>query len=139
MTTLDLDRIQGFVVRGYRLRLGRYIFLRVDDPDAAGAWISEIAGEVLTAAPWSEKPASGLNVAFSYAGLTALALPSQTLASFPEEFREGMAARASLLGDQGSSAPSNWEAPLGTAEVHVLVMIFAADSQALDAHDQRIR
>ena len=112
MTALDLDRIQGFVVRGYRLRLARYIFLRIDDAAAAGAWISEIAGEVLTAAPWSKKPASGLNVAFSYAGLAALALPSQTLASFPQEFREGMAARASLLGDQGPSAPTSWEAPL---------------------------
>ena len=59
MTALDLDRIQGFVVRGYRLPLARYIFLRIDDPAAAGAWIAEIAGDVLTAAPWSEKPASG--------------------------------------------------------------------------------
>ncbi len=139
MTSLDLDRIQGLVVRGYRLPLARYIFLRIDDPGAAGEWISEIAGEVLTAAPWSEKPASGLNIAISYAGLAALALPSQTLASFPEEFREGMAARASLLGDEDLSAPANWEAPLGTPEVHVLVMIAAADEEALSAHDQRIR
>ena len=35
MTALDLDRIQGFVVRGYRLPLARYIFLRIDDPAAA--------------------------------------------------------------------------------------------------------
>jgi len=139
VTTLDLDRIQGFVVRGYRLRLARHIFLRIVDSDAAGAWISGIAGEVLTAAPWSEKPASGLNIAFSYAGLVALALPSQTLASFPQAFREGMAARASLLGDQALSAPANWEAPLGTPDVHVLVMIAAADQDALDAHDRRIR
>jgi Dyp-type peroxidase family len=139
VTALDLDRIQGLVVRGYRLPLARYIFLRIDDPAAAGAWIAEIAGEVLTAAPWSEKPASGLNIAFSYAGLAALALPSQTLASFPEEFREGMAARASLLGDDDVSAPANWEAPFGTPEVHVLVMIAAAHQEALSAHDQRIR
>ena len=31
MTTLDLARIQGFVVRGYRLPFARYLFLRVDD------------------------------------------------------------------------------------------------------------
>jgi Dyp-type peroxidase family len=139
VTALDLHRIQGFVVRGYRLPLARYIFLRIDDPSAGGAWISEIAGEVLTAAPWSEKPASGLNIAISYAGLVALTLPSQTLASFPEEFREGMAARASLLGDEDLSAPANWETPLGTPEVHVLVMIAAAHQEALSAHDQRIR
>jgi Dyp-type peroxidase family len=139
VTGLDLDRIQGFVVRGYRLPLARYIFLRIDDPAAAGAWISKIASEVLTAAPWSEKPASGLNIAFSYSGLRALALPSSTLASFPAEFREGMAARAGLLGDEELSAPANWEAPFGTPEVHVLVMIAAAHEEALNAHDQRIR
>ena len=53
-----------------------------------------------------------MNIAFSYAGLAALGLPSSTLASFPEEFREGMASRASLLGDDGESAPANWELAL---------------------------
>lgn len=139
MTDLDLDRIQGFVVRGYRLPLAGYIFLRIDDAVRAAAWISEITNDVLTAAPWSQKPASGVNIAFSYAGLSALQLPSSTLVSFPEEFREGMAARASVLGDEGDSAPANWEAPLGSQDIHVLVMISAADQQALSAHDQRIR
>lgn len=139
MSALDVDRIQGFVVRGYRLPLAGYIFLRIDDASRAATWISEIASEVLTAAPWSEKPASGLNIAFSYAGLAALGLPTPTLASFPEEFREGMASRASLLGDEDESAPANWEAPLGTQDVHVLVMISAIHEQALSAHDRRIR
>jgi Dyp-type peroxidase family len=139
VTDLDLDRIQGFVVRGYRLPLARYIFLRIDDAARAAAWISSITNEVLSAAPWSEKPVSGVNLAFTYAGLAALQLPTASLASFPEEFREGMAARSSLLGDDGDSAPTNWEAPLGTSDVHALVMISAADSDALTAHDQRIR
>ena len=139
MTDLDLDRIQGFVVRGYRLPLAGFIFLRIDDATRAAAWIAEVANDVLTAAPWSEKPASGVNIALSYAGLAALELPSATLASFPEEFRQGMAARASLLGDDGDSAPESWEAPLGTPDVHVLVMISAADREALNAHDERIR
>lgn len=139
MTDLDLGRIQGFVVRGYRLPLAGYLFLRIDDAARAAAWISQVTGEVLTAAPWSAKPDSGVNVAFSYAGLAALQLPSATLASFPEEFREGMAARAGVLGDEGDSAPANWEAPLGGSDVHVLVMISAAHAGALAAHDRRIR
>jgi hypothetical protein len=114
--TLDLDRIQGFVVRGYRLPLAGYLSLRVDDPAGAARWMSDITNDVLTAAPWSRKPDSGVNVGFSYAGLVALELPGATLASFPEEFREGMAARATLLGDEGASAPRNWEPPLGTSE-----------------------
>lgn len=139
MTALDLDRIQGFVVRGYRLPFAGFMFLRIDDAGRAAAWISEMANDVLTAAPWSTKPDGGVNIAFSYSGLTALGLPSATLASFPEDFREGMAARAGLLGDEGDSAPASWEAPLGTPDVHALVMISAADQQALSAHDGRIR
>ena len=52
-----------------------------------------------------------------------------------------MAARASLLGDLDGDqrAPESWEAPLGTPDVHVLVMISAADRRALNAHDERIR
>jgi Dyp-type peroxidase family len=94
---------------------------------------------VLTAAPWSQKPDSGVNIAFSYSGLRALALPDATLAGFPEEFRQGMAARAELLGDTGDSAPENWEGGLGTPAIHVLVMISAMSDEALEAHDKRLR
>jgi Dyp-type peroxidase family len=78
-------------------------------------------------------------VAFSFAGLRALQLPDATLASFPEEFRQGMAARAAVLGDAGESDPSNWESPLGTDAIHVLVMISAKHLDALAAHDSRLR
>jgi Dyp-type peroxidase family len=139
VTDLDLDRIQGFVVRGYRLPLAGYIFLHIDDATRAAAWLSELTREVLTAAPWSQKPESGVNIAFTYAGLAALQLPSATLASFPQEFRDGMAGRSDVLGDQGDSAPDRWEAPFGTSDVHVLVMISAAHADALRAHDGRIR
>jgi Dyp-type peroxidase family len=139
VTDLDLPRIQGFVVRGYRLPLAGFIFLRIDDAARAAAWISEITSEVLTASPWSQKPDSGLNLAFSYAGLAALQLPSSTLATFPEEFRQGMAARAGTLGDEGESAPVNWQEPLGGPDVHVLVMISAAHQEALARHDRHIR
>ena len=50
-----------------------------------------------------------------------------------------MATRADVLGDDGDSAPAHWESPLGSADVHLLIMISAAHQQALDAHEQRIR
>jgi len=101
VTDLDLARIQGFVVRGYRLPFAGYIFLRILDAARAAAWLADITEHVLTAAPWSEKPESGVNIAFSYSGLRALALPDATLAGFPEDFRQGMAARATRgLSDQ---------------------------------------
>ncbi|MDQ2759731.1 MAG: Dyp-type peroxidase [Actinomycetota bacterium] len=139
MTDLDLPRIQGFVVRGYKLPLAGYLFLRIDDVAKAAAWISEITEDVLTASPWSEKPESGVNVAFTYWGLRALRLPDSCLSGFPEEFRQGMAARSDVLGDSGASAATGWEGGLGTADIHVLAMISAAHGDALDAHDKRLR
>jgi Dyp-type peroxidase family len=139
MIPLDLPRIQGFVVRGYRLPFAGYMFLQIEDVAKAAAWIAEITEEVLTAAPWERKPDSGMNIAFSFQGLHALGLPDACLAGFPEEFRQGMAARAKLLGDDGASAPANWEGGFGTPAVHVLVMISAMSSEALEAHDRQVR
>src|SRR4029077_10608593 len=52
--------------------------------------------------------------------------------SFTPEFREGMAARAALLGDIGESSPAVWEKPLGTPEVHVLLTAISPDTARRD-------
>ena len=126
-------RIQGFVVRGYRLPVAGYLFLRIDDVGARrGAGSPSITDDVLTAAPWSQKPDVGRQHRASPTPACARsACPTPALAGFPEEFRQGMAARAALLGDTGESAPASWEAAFGTADVHVLVMISALDREAL--------
>ncbi|HZZ87483.1 MAG TPA: hypothetical protein VFE13_04020 [Caulobacteraceae bacterium] len=59
-----------------------------------------------------------INVAFTYAGLEALGLDPTTLASFPEPFKQGMAARAVRLNDVGPSAPENWEREYGLPSMH---------------------
>ena len=64
---------------------------------------------------WDPVP---INFAFTFPGLRALQLSEPTLASFPEAFKQGMAARAERLGDIGPSAPENWEGVLGLDCVH---------------------
>lgn len=59
-----------------------------------------------------------VNLAFTHAGLAALKIDPATLASFPEVFKQGMAARARRLHDTGPSAPENWEGELGLDNVH---------------------
>jgi Dyp-type peroxidase family len=58
-----------------------------------------------------------INYAFTFAGLKALNLDPTTLASFPDPFKEGMAARAVRLGDTGPSDPATWNGPLGVNNV----------------------
>jgi deferrochelatase/peroxidase EfeB/cytochrome P450 len=72
----------------------------------------------------SERPegdtvdATPINIAFTYSGMAALKLNDTTLASFPDAFKQGMAARAERLHDTGPSAPDNWEGELGLPSVH---------------------
>ena len=112
----------------------------MDDAQSARAWLRRLAGRVTSAAPWTDgKPETTLNVRFTYAGLQALGLPDEAIASFSEAFREGMAARALLLGDVGGNRPSEWEPGLGTGEAHVLVRVDAQDSKRLEPEVERLR
>ena len=70
---------------------------------------------------------TSITVAFTYTGLEALGVPQASLDSFAPEFREGMAARAAILGDTGESSPEHWEKPLGTGEVHVAIAALSPD------------
>jgi deferrochelatase/peroxidase EfeB len=60
-------------------------------------------------------------------------------ASVPLRSRQGMAARASELGDFGESAPENWESPLGSPDLHVVLVVVAPDDQRLEAALERAR
>lgn len=59
-----------------------------------------------------------INLAFTHSGLKALQLDPMTLESFPDVFKQGMAARAERLGDTGPSAPEYWEGELGRPSIH---------------------
>jgi Dyp-type peroxidase family len=126
---IDLGDIQGNVLRGYTMPAAAYLWLRIVDVERARALMTRMLPQVMTAEPWTSRPEEAMNVAFTFAGLSALGLSDAVLASFPEAFREGMAARADRLGDRGPSAPSQWE--FGSA--HVLVTVHAVDAERLRA------
>lgn len=136
---LNRSDLQGNILRGYALPHSAYLFLRVDDQAPGRRWLGELAPRVTTAQPWSQgKPETTLNVALTYAGLQALGTPAEALAAFPEDFRQGMAARAQQLGDTGAHAPGRWESGLGTGEANILVMVNAQSAGALDEEVGRI-
>jgi deferrochelatase/peroxidase EfeB len=72
-----------------------------------------------------------LGIAFTFEGLKALGVPQAPLDSFPIEFRQGMAARATILHDFGANAPANWEYPFGTPDAHVALAIYAQNEHNL--------
>jgi len=129
-STLDLHEIQATVLRPRPAPyFGSHVLLRVDDPQGGREFLRRLTPYVDTAAEWWSASTPWLAVGISYAGLTALGVPQDSLQSFPEAFREGMAARARQLGDEGLNAPANWDQPYGKSEIHIGVSAFSKSEE----------
>src|SRR3954451_10870122 len=138
---LELDDIQsGALHERPSPYVGTYLLLRIDDRAAGRELVRRLHRIVDTGRPSSD-PAhdAWITVAFTYHGLKALGVPQSSLDSFAPEFREGMAARAALLGDVGDSSPEHWEKPLGTSDVHVALAALSPDRERLQAVVEKAR
>ena len=138
----ELGDIQGNILRPYGFPAAVHLFVHVGDAEAGRRWLSERADVVTSAAEWgpsqSSKPPTACNAALTYAGFEALGASRRLLDSFSAVFREGMAARASVLGDTGASAPDRWDGVLGSGAAHVLVAL-AGEDPALEAAANALR
>jgi Dyp-type peroxidase family len=132
---LELDDIQSGVLRPRPTPyVATYIALRIDDRNAGRELMRRVSTVVTSAAnPTSPLADTWLSVALTYQGLKALGVPQNSLDSFAWEFQQGMAARANELGDTGESSPENWERPLGTSDVHIVLVAVSPDDQQLEA------
>jgi Dyp-type peroxidase family len=131
---LDLDDVQAGALRERPTPyVGTYVLLRVNDPQDGRDLIRRLIPLLSSARIDPDHiPAAWMTVAFTYQGLTALGVPQESLDSFAPEFRQGMAARAALLGDVGESGPDRWEEPLGRPDVHIAIATLAPDQASLD-------
>ena len=129
--TVDLDDIQATVLR-YRPEpyYGTHVMLQVTDARAGREFVRRLTPHVDSAADWWRAGQSWISVAISYSGLVALGVPQDSLDSFPEAFRAGMAARAGWLLDTGDNDPEHWDAPFGSGQVHIGVSVFSDSEQA---------
>jgi Dyp-type peroxidase family len=140
---LELDDIQHILLTRTPAITGRYEFLSFDTAQSGRAWLSELlpkaqsASEAVSAMDESDR---WVTLAFTWNGLRALGVPEKSLATFPEEFREGMAARASILGDTGTAAPEHWLGNLADDDLHAIAILFSrTDEQcarSIEEHDK---
>ena len=121
---LELDDIQAMIIRERpEPYFGTHVLLRVDEPQAGREFLRRLTPQVDSASQTTGD--AWLGVGMTYAGLEALGLPEESLQSFPETFRIGMAARAAQLGDIGPNAPENWDFPFGTSQIHIGVSAYS--------------
>jgi Dyp-type peroxidase family len=138
---LELEDIQSGALRPRPAPYAAtYVLLRIDDRRAGREFIRRASAAVASAAqPTSPARDAWVSIALSFHGLKALGVPRESLDSFAWEFQQGMAARATELGDTGESSPEHWEKPLGTQDVHVVLVGLAPDAQALESAVKRAR
>ncbi|MEA2374462.1 MAG: hypothetical protein QOD53_925 [Thermoleophilaceae bacterium] len=139
LVRVDQHDLQGNILAGYGFAHALFLFVRLAAPSPGRALLAELADQVTTAVPFDTKPASTVNVALTHDGLRALDVPDAVLHSFPEDFRQGMAARADKLGDSGPDSPAAWESGLRAGEPHALVTITAQSPDELGARRARLQ
>ncbi len=161
---LNLEDIQGIILRGYRMPVVRHFLLTVDVPAAARRFLGQVvndneaeAPQITTAKDWHVgfepgpgddpalaprcKPDYCLNLGITWAGLLALEvqdrIPNLSFKSF-NAFVAGAAARAERVGDTGENGPENWIGGFGTGSEHVILTLHAANSEALETYSDRL-
>ena len=124
--TVELDDIQATVLR-YRPEpyYGTHVMLHVEDARAGREFLRRLTPHVDSAADWWQAGEPWIAVAITYSGLVALGVPEDSLQSFPEAFRVGMAARADKLLDHGDNDPKHWEPQFGSGLIHIGVSVFS--------------
>src|SRR5262245_34173993 len=129
---LEFDDIQHMVLTRVPAITGRYEFLSFRQPAHGRAWLTGILDTVASAAEVAasvEKDKRWVSVAFTWPGLRALGVDETSLATFPEEFRQGMVARAEVLGDTGANHPDHWVGGLASPDLHAIVILFARTAE----------
>ncbi len=126
---LDLDDIQHFLLTRTPALAARYEFLQFPDAKTGQTWLATMLEKVGTGSSVGQQRADArwVTVAFTWNGLRTLGVDEASLATFPEEFRQGMAARAEILGTTGANAPEHWDGGLTSSDLHAIVILFARD------------
>ena len=109
--TYRAQDVQGGILASYeKITHGCLVLISAQDGASGRAFLQWLEPLITTG---DAKPAGPYrNVALTLDGLRRLGVPEQDLEKFPKEFREGMEARAGLLGDFRGNHPRNWKLPL---------------------------
>jgi deferrochelatase/peroxidase EfeB len=127
--SLEFEDIQHFLMSRPPARAARYEFLTFRSASGGRAWLTGLIDKVGTARAVGQSVLDSrwVTVGFTWNGLRALGVAEASLATFPQEFRQGMAARADILGVTGANHPDHWMGGLASPTLHAIAILFARD------------
>ena len=125
---LELEDLQHFLISRSPALAARYEFLTFRKPGCGHVWLSTMLEKVRSAKDvgTGQPDSRWVTVAFTWNGLRALDVDEASLATFPEEFRLGMARRADVIGTTGKNNPEHW-VDGGSPDLHAIIILFARD------------
>jgi Dyp-type peroxidase family len=150
---IDEHAVQGNLV-GFNKDFQAFVFMSFADPANGRAFLADVerdlssCHEVLAFNRLHKEihvrrggatqivESTWTNLCLTFTGLQALEAPG--LDAFPEEFKQGMAARAAALGDIEDSAPATWRPPFGQT-IHAMAIVAADNDSDLQAGTQRLQ
>jgi deferrochelatase/peroxidase EfeB len=143
---LELEDIQHYLLTRPHATIAQYNFITFHTADGGRKWIEDLAdivGTAKTVLSANNDDMRWVSLAFTFNGLRKLGVDEASLATFPEPFRQGMAARAGILGDKGINHPDNWEDQIASPDLHAVVILFARDTQererCITKHDEYLQ
>ncbi len=128
-TPLNLDDIQGMILKGYgHKEEARYLLLTVGDAAQARRWLAGLKITSVNAGTRDKAaPDPLLNVAFTYRGLKALQVEPELCDAFSSAFVQGSLHpdRLRVNHDVHTDGPEHWHWGGQHAQVHIALLIFA--------------
>jgi Dyp-type peroxidase family len=143
---MELEDIQHYLLTRPNATIAQYNFITFRNAESGRKWVAaltDIVGTAKTVMAASEADMRWVSLAFTFEGLRALGVDENSLSTFPEPFRQGMAARAAMLGDTGINHPDHWEDNITSKDLHAVVILFAKDKQererCIKVHDEYLK
>lgn len=127
----DAAQVQAGILRAYpgSLDHGCLLLIAFDNRTAAADFLDALHGVITKESTHYAALSASLNLAFTADGLRALGLSDAQLEVFPMEFREGMQARASVLGDVRINHPRRWQLPRRNMAIDAAGALTATDQR----------
>ena len=143
---LELEDVQHYLLTRPHATIAQYNFITFRTAEGGRKWINALAdtvGTAKTVMAASDADMRWVSIALTFNGLRKLGVDEASLATFPEPFRQGMAARAQMLGDTGINHPDNWEDKMTSDDLHAVIILFARDGvereRCIKKHDEYLK